>query len=126
MKKITIIIIGIIIIISGCAQRETLIDLTGEDVKNAEAIKAMAENLLKTWPIYSGILVGALGDRMKDLPQRAIVAIATLDSLAIQGDWTDYELGLSLGLRVHIAAATVTEAIRLYAPDLLDVLPMLL
>jgi len=126
MKKAITALILAATLAFGCSHSGALVNLTAEDVQNAEAMKAAAENLLKTWPVYSGIMVGALGDRIKDLPQRAIVAMATLDVLASKQGWTDYELGLSLGLRIHIAAATVTEAIKMYAPDLIDLLPALI
>jgi hypothetical protein len=37
----------------------------------------------------------------------------------------DYDLGLSLGLRIRLLGVVVQEALEMYAPDLLDLLPLI-
>ena len=111
----------------GCAgARQNIINLAESDVQNIETIKDAARNLLKTWPTYSGIIRGALMDKMADLPQKAVAAMGELDRLAQKGEWTDQELGRSIGLRLNMLAETVRVALKTFAPDVLSILPAFL
>jgi uncharacterized protein YceK len=134
-----ILIIVMIFSLSGCA---TLTKLTKEaskaDKKSVTALKKMSKQFLKTWPFYSGMLKGALGNDIDKLPAEAISALEELDQLAgivvddglisIQPivDPNDYDLGRNLGLRIRVLYPVVTEAIKKVSPDLMDFLPAIL
>ena len=132
MRTIVIIIVAILslILLNGCtAMRQATIDISIEEVKNATVAREVASNYLSIWPIQSGFIKGALGSRMDEMPQQAINAIEELDQLAAQcidpNNCLDYDLGLSLGLRVRILTSVVGEALKIYAPDIIDLVPML-
>ena len=110
----------------GCAGiRKDLIQITQEDKLNAETSKTCAQNLLVTWPINSGFVRGSLGpDRMNALPVGVVKAMDELDVLAAKTNWTDFELGYSLGLRVRLLSEIVAQALKLYAPEVLKYIPM--
>lgn len=118
-----------IILICGCTMmRETAIDISEEELLNAEMAREVASNYLSMWSIQSGFIRGALGSRIDELPAQAVNAMDELDQLAIAdpNSYTDYDLGLSLGLRARLLGSVVQEALRMYAPDILDLLPILL
>ena len=120
-------IVAIMAGLMGCAgARQNIINLAESDVQNIETIKDAARNLLKTWPTYSGIIRGALMDKLADLPQKAVAAMGELDRLAQKGEWTDHELGRSIGLRLNMLAETVKVALKTFAPDVLSILPSFL
>lgn len=108
--------------------RETAIGISEEEVLNVKAAREVALNYLKIWPIQSGFIKGALGSRIDELPAQAVMAMEELDQLASEdpNTHTDYDLGLSLGLRVRLLGSIVQEALKTYAPDVLDMLPILL
>jgi hypothetical protein len=92
-------------------------------LKNAEALKTIATNYLELWPIQSGFIRGALGSRIDTLPAEAVKAMDELDELAArENTFTDHELGYSLGLRVRMLSQVVFEALRLYAPDVFQLI----
>jgi hypothetical protein len=101
-------------------------ELTKLDAANAEVSRQVATDLLKTWRLNSGFVRGALGPKFTELPAQVVVAMDELDKMALKTTWDDFDLGYSLGLRVRLLAATVTQALRLYAPDVLTYLPSLL
>jgi len=105
-----------------------LLDISEEEIKNAETARQLAVNYLGIWPIQSGLIRGALGSRMEELPAQAVSAMDELDELAISdpNDYTDYELGMSLGLRVRLLGAVVQQALEVYCPGIIDVIPILL
>lgn len=124
--------IMICIILCGCqTMRKTATDISGEEVKNLYAARQVAKDYLLIWPMQSGFIKGALGPRMDEMPAQAIAAINELDLLSEQfasvdpNDIGDYDLGLSLGLRVRLLGEVVQEALKMYAPDLLDLMPLL-
>ena len=127
IKKI-IILAALVGLLAGCgATRETIISLSEGDIKNVKALKNASRNLLKSWRFYSGLIRKSLGVSIVRLPSEAITAMEDLDELALtEGKLSDYELGSALGSRVMLLGATVREAIRLYAPSVLDMLPRLM
>ena len=133
MKKLgkLLAVVMVVALLSGCeTMRRTAIGISEEEVLNAETTRQVALNYLSIWPLHSGIIKGALGPRMDELPAQAVDAINELDQLAEQagGDpnsYSDEDLGLSLGLRVRILVSVVGEALKLYAPDVLEFVPML-
>lgn len=124
--KFFIILFLILILFTGCAGlRNNLIKITEEDQKNAETSKIIAKNLLSTWLINSGFIRGGLGpDRMAGLPLGVIKSMDELDELAKKTDWTDFELGYSLGIRVRFLSDLVIQAIKQYAPEVFKYIPM--
>lgn len=123
MKKIVILILAMFLI--SCASiRADLVKLSQEDIQNAEATRVISKNLLLTWGLNSGFLRGALGDRLNQLPAEAVKAMDELDVLSGKIEWSDFELGYSLGLRVRLLGEIVTNALRLYAPEILKFLPL--
>lgn len=128
----TLIPILICLVLCGCSTlRETATDISGEEVKNLEAARQVAKDYLTIWPMQSGFIKGALGPRMDEMPEQVVAAINELDQLAEQlnaidpNDIKDQDLGLSLGLRVRLLGAVVKEALEMYAPDVLDLIPLL-
>jgi hypothetical protein len=111
--------------VAGCGPaRQAMIDVSGENVKNAEMMRQVSENCLSVWPIQSGFIKGALGSRIEELPAEAIKAIEELDRLAGLPEQTDYELGMFLGLKVRLLSSVVQKAIEKYAPDVGALLPL--
>ena len=123
-KTILVVILCVGLMLPGCAWlRETGIGLTEEDLLNAEAARVIAKNLLETWPINSGFIRGALGPRMKQLPLEVAEAMDELDKYAAQTEWTDYELGYTLGCRVRMLSELVMAAIKSFAPKVFAAMP---
>jgi hypothetical protein len=109
----------------GCgAIRESLITISEEDLKNAETTRVVATNLLKTWQINSGFIRGSLGDRLNQLPVQLVSAMDELDALSLKTEWTDFELGYSVGIRVRLLSEIVFSTLKLYAPEVLKYIPL--
>lgn len=120
-------LIGILVVsFLGCAgMRKDIITIVNEDVANAETSKEAAMKLLKTWPINSGFIRGSLGPgRMGELPKGVVDAMDELDKLAKKKTWTDFELGMSIGLRVRLLSEIVAQALKIYAPEIMRYIPM--
>lgn len=113
--------------LSSCGTvRESIIDLSESDIKNVNALKEATVNLMETWPFYSGLIRGALGPRIADLPVSTLVAMDELDIIAKEQEWDAYTLGYSLGLRIQMLSDLVKKALEMYAPDVLELVPLLL
>lgn len=84
----------------------------------------MALNCVLVWPVQSGFIKGALGYRINELPSEAIEAIKELDRLAEQSEQTDYELGMFLGLKARLWNSVIQIALEKYAPDVIELLPL--
>jgi len=128
-KKLTILIVAVLsVTLAGCQiGRQIAIDVSVEEVQNAEMCREVAKNYLKIWPIQSGFIRGALGSRIDELPVQAIEAMDELDDLVAETqDYSDYELGYSLGLRVRLLSEIVLQALKQYAPDVIDLLPIVI
>lgn len=125
MRRLIVLIIPLLFF-AGCAlTRQGATEISTENVKNAETIKEVSLNCLSVWPIQSGFIKGALGNRINELPNEAIQAIDELDRLAELPEQTDYELGLFLGLKVRMLSSVVQETLEKYAPDVIDLLPLI-
>ena len=123
MKKFIILIM--VLFLMGCASiRADLVKLSQEDIQNAEATRVLSKNLLLTWSLNSGFIRGTLGDRLNQLPAEAVKAMDELDVLSGKIEWSDFELGYSLGLRVRLLGEIVANALKLYAPEILKFLPL--
>jgi len=128
MKRVFI-LIALISLIGCSSARENLVKISESDLKNIEAIADASGNLLKAWPMYSGMIKGALHGKMGEFPKDALEAIRKLDLLAreygnIEG-LSKEDLGYSLGLRISLLGSTIKVAIQRYQPDLLEYLPLL-
>ena len=135
MKQLTSILICFAL--SGCIwplakpAREALVGISREEVLNNDAVRESALNWLQIWPMQSGFIKGALGPRVDEMPMQVIEAIDELDLLSEHlstvdpNEIEDYDLGLSLGLRVRLLGAVVEEALKMYAPDVIDLIPLL-
>lgn len=122
-----IITIFIVLSLMGCA---TFDDVIKQDRYTVDQLRTMAKSLLDSWPMYHGLVVGAFGQRLnEELPMRAVEAMMMLTEISNQhraGELDDYQLGFSLGLRVQVAFSVVQEAIKQYAPNVFDLLPVIL
>lgn len=119
-----LILVLVLFFVVGCgAMRKGLIELSKQDVKNAEAVREAATNFLSTWLINSGFIRGALGERIEEFPAQFITAMNRLDTIAVGAPPTDYILGYSLGLRVRTLETLVQEALKAYAPDIFRLIP---
>lgn len=125
-----IIMVFMVPLVLGCvSMRKGVLDLTREDLLNVETARECATTLLKTWPFYSGLIRGALGGRINDLPKNAVDAMDELDGLADKlgtDNLTDHELGYSIGLRVRMLGELIIAALKEYAPDVISLIPIAL
>lgn len=127
-----IILTLLVIIAGGCGPaRKTLVGLSKEEILNNEAVRESAINWLQVWPMQSGFIHGLMAHRQGEFPEHVVDAINELDDLALSmsgidpNDMLDYDLGLSLGLRVRLLGAVVEETVKAYSPDMLDLIPLL-
>ena len=137
MNKLTTILLIIllttmVILAEGCAvAREGAIKVSASEVKNNVAAKEVALNYLEIWPMQSGFIHGLMEHRQGEFPEHVVDAINKLDDLSSKLNTNDpnlildYDLGLSLGLRVRLIGAVAEEVVRAYAPDLLALVPLL-
>ena len=111
------------LLIAGCSTaRQGVIDISTENVKNAETMREVSLDCLSVWPIQSGFIKGALGSRINELPNEAIEAIEELDRLAELPNQSDYELGYFLGLKMLLWGSTIQIALEKYAPSIVEYL----
>ena len=124
--------IMICIVLCGCSiGRDVAKDISGEEVKNNVATRKVAIDYLKIWPMQSGFLHGLMQHREDEFPEHVVEAINELDKLSQQllaqdpNELGDYDLGMSLGLRVRMLGSIVEEVFKAYAPDVLNVVPLI-
>lgn len=123
MKKFLIVLL--VPLFFGCGSvQKGIVSLSEQDIKNAETSRVVAKNLLSTWKLNSGFIRGALGDRLNQLPVGVVKALDELDLLADKMGPNDFDLGYSLGLRVRLLSELVANALKLYAPEVLQYLPL--
>lgn len=124
MKKwiLVMVLMMFVFATSGCvALRQGALDISIEEMKNAETAREVAKNYLSTTAFQVGMIKGALGPRINELPKTAVKAIDELSTLAAldPNSLTDEQLGMSLGLRMRLLCSIVREVLRIYAPDIL-------
>lgn len=125
MKKVIIVCVLLMVLCVGCATlRQGALDISKEEMKNAETTRVVAKNYLSITAIQVGMIKGALGERINELPKTAVDAIDELSALASldPNNLTDEQLGLSLGLRIRLLCSIVQEVLEIYAPDILKYL----
>ena len=119
---LAVLLVGIML--SGCSLMRTgLVEMSKEDVKNAEATREAAWNFISTWNLNSGFIKGALGDRITEFPMQFVEAMDELDIVANMEEIVDYDLGYFLGLRVRTLETLIQETLKAYAPDVFDLVP---
>jgi len=125
MKKLsTVIIVVSLLLLTGCTPlRQVAIDTSIENVKNAETVREISLNCISVWPIQSGLIKGALGNRINEIPNESVQAIKELDRIAALPEQTDYELGLFIGLKVRLLGSVVQITLEKYTPSVAEILP---
>jgi len=131
---LTLVVAVLSVCLLGCqVARQASIDISVEEIKNTEMLREVGLNYLSVWPMYSGIIRGSLGVSINELPSQAVAAMDELDKMAAlhgpdaqAGDYSDYELGLSLGLKSRLLCEVVLQALEQYAPDVIELLPLVL
>ena len=127
--KILIIVMSVFAIgfTSGCSViRKEIVKMGQWDIKNAEASRQVAKDILSTWLLNSGFIRASLGEGMGKLPNQAVKAMDELDLLAAKTEWSDFELGSSLGLRVRMLGSLIVSTLQQYFPGVLKDVPDLL
>lgn len=115
-----------LLLVAGCATtRQGVLDISTEKVKNAEAMREVAENCRSIGLMQLGFIEAALGNRVKELPQEDLAAIKRFRILAEKPELSDYELGFFLGLKVRLMSSVVQEILEKYAPDVIDLFPLI-
>ena len=122
----TRVILLMCLMLCGCqAMRQTALDISLEEVENAKTTREVAYNYLVSWPVFSGLIRGALP--VKELSLQAVEAMDELDELATRVDeCSDQELGYSLGLKIRLLNAVIIKTLESYAPEVLQYVPILL
>lgn len=124
-SKLILLISIVLLIIAGCSPaRQVAIDVSAEHNENIKAMRKISEESASDWLFISGLIKGALGYRINELPNEAIEAIEELDRLAELTEQSDYELGLFLGLKIRLWGSVVQVALEKYAPDVIELLPL--
>ena len=124
-NSLAILFLGLMLAVGCSAMRKGLVEMSKEDVRNAEASREAAYNFISTWDLNSGFIRKALGDRTSEFPAQFISALDELDEIARKpaDELTDFDLGSFLGLRVRTLETIVQETLELYAPDIFDLVP---
>lgn len=129
MVRSTVLLLCAIVLLGCTPIRQTALKVSEEELQNAVVTRTIAMNYLEVWPIQSGLIRGALGPRMDEMPAQAVDAMEELDLLADacnqeESGCTDKDLGLSLGLRIRLLGSVVQETIATFAPDVLQYVPL--
>lgn len=125
MKTAFIFICVSLLLLTSCSfvQKE-VVEVSRQDVKNAETIREVSKNFLSTWPVNSGFIKGILKGQFDQFPKEMIEAMEELDQLSQKKDLDDFQLGYSLGLRVHVLSDIVKESLKKIAPQILKYLSL--
>ena len=126
--RISAVVLLTAFLLCGCAMlRKDMKKVADEDVKNYKTSIHIGKELLKTWRLNSGFIRGYLGPtKIGELPKSCVDAMDELDAIALKTppEWSDYELGYSLGLRTRLLAVIVIETLKSIAPDVLKYWPI--
>lgn len=120
--KLPAIIIILTVALTGCAGvRQGALDLAAEDRMNIETAREVSRQSIETWEFKSGLVRGAFGPRLDQMPALSVKAMDEMDGLVekhADKEWSDKDLGRALGLQFRMFDPVVQEALRVYAPDL--------
>jgi hypothetical protein len=94
-------------------------------------VKQAVRDCLKDWAFYMGVLKGALGPNLDNLPKQTIDCIAAISAIAQKpiDQITDEELGFILGSKVRMLSPVIRGLIEQYVPNagtLFDYVPFFL
>lgn len=113
-------------LVAGCSTtRQIGIDFSIEKIKNAEAIREIAQNCKTAWPPISGLTDVLIESRMTELPEEAIKAKKELDQLDKLPELSGYQLGRFLGQQIIFWGSASQTIIEKYAPDIIEYLPLI-
>ncbi len=115
----TLIVLALLLVASCSTMRQGVIDISAENVKNAETMKEIALDCVSIWPVQSGFIYGALD---KKLSVETTEALKELDLLAENTELTDYQLGYFLGLKTRLLGSVIQVALEKYAPSIVEYL----
>jgi hypothetical protein len=124
MKKLILFMFIFMFLFTGCSfLRKSLVTLSEEDIKNADATRIAAKNFLTTWNLNYGFIMGMAEDK---IPKVYLDYMEELKTYADrQESLNDYDLGFTLGRRVLLLASVIKEAVKIYAPDVLKYITFL-
>lgn len=118
MKRSCIAIAILAVLVTGCAGTAQFTTQTKDQVRSC----------VVDWPFYSGLIRSALGPNITQLPQQTVTALDDMDRI-VSGKrpdkLTDNELGQILGLKIRLVAPLIQQALKQYAPEVLQYLPVL-
>lgn len=125
MFKNPVLLISVLLLVAGCSTtRQVALDVSLEKVENVEAMRKIASECIDIWPFKSGVIKGALGYRIKELPTDVLEAKEELDRLSKKENLSDYELGLFLGLQTRLFSSVVQVTLEKYSPNVVELLPL--
>lgn len=117
------------IVALGCSIPRDLGKIGCEELTlNAQSVRELAVCILENWEVHSGLIRGALGEKIKELPVEVVEAMDELDEYSMRdpSDFTDMELGMTVGLKLRLLWSIVAKALETYAPKVLDLVPLLI
>lgn len=118
-------ILAMLMFAAGCSTaRQMAIDVSEENVLNAEAMRQVAENCRSVCLMQIGFTETALGNRMNELSIEDIEAVKELKQLAEKTELSDYEVGRFLGFQVRLSGSVVQSILDKYAPNVVELLPL--
>jgi hypothetical protein len=129
--------------------RTRTVSWSESDIKNAETIETISQNLMQKWLVWSGLVKGGLGEQFNAILPAAVVAawneadeISQLDFenlseeslIALQARFPgitearlpEYLKGYYMGIRARIAWKTTARILEQYLPDALQYVPSFL
>ena len=93
--------------------RSQVVSLSEEGIKNADASRQAAKNILGAWKLNSGFIRESIGAQ---LPQSAIESMNKLDAISLKEKPDDFDLGTTLAayakVWIEVAKTTVTEILK--------------
>lgn len=119
MKKL--LILFLIFAFMGCAGVRTGIeDMVKEDAKNVATMRFAANNIMESWPMWSGFIKGYLG---VDITTRITVELNVIDAMSAEVERTDMVRGYVLGSVLRFHLNNLLEGLQSVAPDIIGMLP---
>lgn len=130
MKYVALVLMTILL--SGCSIGRDIRKIGCEEMTlNAQSIRELAVCILENWLTHSGLIRGALGVKIDELPVEVVKSMDDLDEQALKyiedpSVFTDKELGGVVGKKLRLCWAVVAKALETYAPDVLQYITILI